>query len=93
MADRTLESRITTYSRFFSYEYPVEGFSLKFASGPGMTKDVKPGEWLESWENYRARLTFSFGPQKTIVFVTKEAAIDVQKELERAVDIITTVAE
>jgi len=43
----------------------MQGFCLKFVSGPGLPKDVKPGEWLESWEISGGRITFTFGPRKT----------------------------
>jgi len=58
-----------------------------------MTKDVKPGSWLDSWQNSEGEVRFSFRPQKKLSFGTKEAAVAVQKELEKAVDIITEVAE
>lgn len=93
MGERKLERITVTDNRFFLYGYPLQGFSLKFVSGPDMTKDVKPGSWLDSWQNIEGNVRFNFGPQKSVAFATKEAAIAVQKELEKAVDIITEVGE
>jgi hypothetical protein len=93
MAERKLERSTAIDNGFFLYDYPVEGFSLKFVSGPELTKDVKKGSWLDSWQNSEGKIQFTFGPQKRVAFNSKETAIAVQRELEKAVDIITEVAE
>ncbi len=85
--------RITATDRRFSLDgYPLQGFSLKFISGPEVTKDIKPGSWLEIWEFVDGKIRFGFGPQKNVAFPTKEAVVGVQKELNK-VDIITEVVE
>jgi hypothetical protein len=93
MAERKLETGCLTDNRFFLYEFPLQGFSLKFVSGPEMTKNVKPGEWLDRWETVEGKRRFAFGPRKNVAFATKEVAIEAQSELQKAVDIITEVAE
>lgn len=93
MGERKLESTTAIDNRFFFYAYPLEGFSLKFVSGPDMTKNVKPGSWLDTWETADGKRRFAFGPRKNVAFATKEAAIDAQTELKKAVDIVTEVAE
>ncbi len=93
MAERKLETEQIIDHRFFLYEFPLQGFSLKFVSGPEMTRSVKPGEWLDRWETLDGKRRFAFGPRKNVVFVTRDAAIEAQTELKKAVDIITEVAE
>jgi hypothetical protein len=34
MAERKLESRTVRDNRLFLYDFPLQGFSLKFVSGP-----------------------------------------------------------
>jgi hypothetical protein len=92
MGEAKLERAIRADRRFFLYDYPLQGFSLRFVSGPDLTKEVKPGSWLDTWENTE-KIRFSFGPKRTLAFRTKEAAVAVQKELDKAVDIITEVVE
>jgi hypothetical protein len=92
MGDRKLERVSMTDRRFSVCGDLLHGFSLKFVFGPEMTKDVKPGSWLEIWEFTDGKLRFGFGPQKNIVFVTKEAAVGVQKELG-TVGIVTEIVE
>lgn len=93
MGERKLETTFITDRRFFLYEFPVQGFSLKFASGPEMTKNIKAGDWLDTWETVEGKRRFAFGPRKNVAFATKEAAIEAKTELEKAVSIITEVAE
>jgi hypothetical protein len=93
MGERKLERISVVDHRFFFYAYPLKGFSLRFVSGPEMTKGIKHGSWLDTWETIDGKRHFGFGPQKNVVFATKEAAIDAKKELEKAVDIITDIEE
>ena len=94
MAERKLERYTVRDNRFFLYGYSLlQGFSLTFVSGPEMTKDVKQGSWLDTWETEDGTRTFSFGPRRNLTFGTKEAAVAVKTELERAVEIITEVVE
>ncbi len=93
MGERQLESITTTECKLTFDAYPLRGFSLKFVSGPKMTKSVKPGSWLNTWETVDGKRRFNFGPRKNVAFVTEQAAIDAQAELKKAVDIITEVAE
>jgi hypothetical protein len=93
MGERNLESIRATDNKFTFDGYPLEGFSLKFVSGPEMTKSVTPGSWLNTWETVDGKRRFNFGPRKTMAFATEQAAIDAQTELKKAVDIITEVAE
>jgi hypothetical protein len=93
MGERKLES-ITGIDNTYTFDgYPLQGFSLKFVSGPEMTKAVKPGSWLNTWETVDGKRRFNFGPRKTVVFATEQAAIDAQTELKKAVDVVTEVAE
>ena len=50
MAERRLESNTVTDNSFRFDNYPLPGFSLKFVSGPEMTKNLKKGWWLHTWE-------------------------------------------
>ena len=93
MGERKLESTTDIDNKFTFDEYPLQGFSLKFVSGPEMTKAVKPGSWLNTWETLDGKRRFNFGLRKTVAFVTKQAAIDAQTELKKAVEVITEVAE
>jgi hypothetical protein len=93
LGERKLERTTVADNRFFLYGYPLQGFSLKFVSGPEMTKDVKPGSWLDTWETIEGKRRFGFGTQRNVALATKEAAIDAKTELEKAVDIITEVVE
>lgn len=93
MAERTLSTFTEPDRSFRLYQYPVSGFSLKFVSGPEMTKNVKPGHWLSTWDTRDGKRVFGFGPTKDIVFASKEAATDAKTELEKAVEVITEVAE
>jgi len=93
MSERKLERVTVDDRRLFEYGYHPKGFSLKFVSGPELTKDVKPGSWLDSWEVSEGKTRFSFGPRKNVFFATKEVAIAVQTDLKQAVDIITEIAE
>lgn len=93
MGERKLERISVTDNRFFLYGYPLQGFSLKFVSGPEMAKDIKRGSWLDTWETIEGKRRFGFGPQRNVAFATKEAAIDAKTELEKAVEIITEVVE
>lgn len=93
MGERKLEQSYITDRRFFLYEFPLQGFSLRFVSGPDLTKDITPGAWLDRWETLDGKRRFAFGPRKNVAFITKEAAIAAQAELEQAVDIVTEVAE
>jgi hypothetical protein len=93
MAEGKLETEYITDRRLFLYEFPLRGFSLKFVSGPEMTKNIKPGEWLDRWEMTEGKRRFAFGPRKNVAFVTKEAAIDAQTELRTFVDVVTEIAE
>jgi hypothetical protein len=93
MGERKLESFSAVDNRFTFDGYPLKGFSLKFVSGPEMTKNVKRGSWLDTWETFEGKRRFGFGPRKTVAFVTEQAAIDAQTELKKAVEIITEVAE
>jgi len=93
MGERKLERITVTDNRFFLYGYPLEGFSLKFVSGPDMTKDVKPGSWLDTWEILDGKRRFGFGSQRNVAFPTEEAAVAAKTELEKAVEIITEVVQ
>jgi hypothetical protein len=94
MAERKLERYTVRDNRFFLYGYSLlQGFSLVFVSGPDLTREVKQGEWLDDWETEDGTRRFSFGPRRNLTFATKEAAVAVKAELERAVDIITEVVE
>jgi hypothetical protein len=93
MGERKLERFTVIDNRFFLYGYPLQGFSLKFVSGPDMTKDVKPGSWLDTWETVDGKRRFGFGPQRNVAFATKEDATAAKTELEKAVEIITEVVE
>ena len=53
----------------------------------------QPGQWLSWWEIRDGKRVFGFGQHKDIVFSTKEAANEAKAELEKAVDVITEVAE
>lgn len=93
MGERKLGSTTVRDNRLFLYDCPLQGFSLKFVSGPEMTRNVKQGAWLDTWEIVDGKRRFAFGPRKNLAFGTKEGAIDAQTELKKAVDIITEVAE
>jgi hypothetical protein len=99
MAERKLEVTTKPDNRVFFYTYSLagfghmEGFSLKFVSGPPMTKDVKPGWWLQHWGMLNGQRQFLFGPEKLLAFVSEQAATAAKEELEKAVDIITELAE
>jgi hypothetical protein len=93
LGERKLEMFSGVDNRFFFDGYPLAGFSLKFVSGPEMTKNVKPGSWLDTWEISEGKRKFSFGPRKTTAFASKQSAIDAQTELQRAVEVVTEVAE
>ena len=93
MGERKLERIFEVDRRFYLYGFPLQGFSLKFVSGPDMTKDIKPGSLLDTWEIVDGKRRFGFGPLKSVSFSTKEAAVDAQTELKRAVDVITEVVE
>jgi hypothetical protein len=58
-----------------------------------VTKDIKPGFWLDMWEIVDGKRRFTFGPRKNLAFASKQAAMDAQAELKKAVDIITEIAE
>jgi hypothetical protein len=91
--ERKLETFKELDRSFRLFEYPLLGFSLRFVSGPEMTKNVQPGEWLSRWTTADGKRVFGFGPYKDIAFASKEEAIAAKTELEKAVDIITEVAE
>jgi hypothetical protein len=93
MGERKLGSTTVRDNRLFLYDYPLQGFSLKFVSGPEMTKNVKSGSWLDTWETVDGKRRFAFGPRKNVAFATKEAAMDAQTELKKAADIVTEIAE
>jgi hypothetical protein len=93
MAERKLETFKEVEHTFRFDEYRLQGCSLKFVSGPELTKNVKPGEWLIRWETNQGKRIFGFGPKKDLAFATREAAIAAKTELEKAVDVITEVAE
>ena len=93
MGERELE-RITVPDNTFRFSYsPAIGFSLKFVSGPELTKDLEAGWWLQRWEMIGGQRQFLFGPEKDLAFSSKDAALATKAELEKAVDIITEVAE
>jgi hypothetical protein len=92
MAERKLESQTVVDRRFFFYDY-VPGISLMFVSGPEITRDIKPGAWLDLWAIVDGKRRFTFGPKKVLMFATKEAATAAQMELKTAVDVITKVVE
>jgi len=93
MGERKLESVTAIDNRFLFYTYPMNGFSLRFVSGPEDIKNVTPGWWLDTWEIVAGKRRFSFGPQNNVVFATKETAVEAQTELKKAVDVITEVVE
>jgi hypothetical protein len=93
MGERKLETHTEVDRRFFLYEFPLSGFSLRFVSGPEMTKNVRPGEWLDRWETIDGKRRFAFGPRKNVAFASKEAAMEAQAELKKAVEIFTELAE
>jgi hypothetical protein len=99
MAERKLEVTTKIDSRIFFYTYPLGqfaeplGFSLKFVSGPPSTEALKPGWWLQQWITESGKRGFQFGPEKLLAFESKETAIAVKEELQKAVDIITEVTE
>jgi hypothetical protein len=93
MGERKLERILEVDRRFCLYGFPLQGFSLKFISGPDMTKEIKPGSLLDTWEIVDGKRRFGFGSQKSVSFTTKEAAIDARTELKRAVDVIAEVVE
>ena len=93
MAEKKLETFTEVDRSFRLYEYPLPGFSLKYISGPEITKNLTSGLWLNRWENTSTKRVFAFGPEKNLVFTTKEAALAAKAELESAVDVITEVAE
>jgi hypothetical protein len=93
MGERKLERNTVPDNTFRFASYPVAGFSLKFVSGPELTKDVKPGWWLQKWETADGQRRFLFGPDKDLAFTSKDAAVAAKTELEKAVNIITEVAE
>ena len=93
MAERKLESNTVPDNSFRFDSYPLQGFSLKFVSGPEMTKNVKKGWWLHTWETVDGKRRFAFDSQKVLAFPSKEAATAAKEELEKAVEIITEVAE
>jgi hypothetical protein len=78
MGERKLETHTEVDRRFFLYEFPLNGFSLRFVSGPEMTKNVCPGEWLDRWETIDGKRRFAFGPRKNVAFASKEAAMEAQ---------------
>ena len=91
MGETKLECITEPDRRFVLYGYPLQGFSLKFVSGPEMTKDIKPGSLLDTWEIVEGKRRFSFGPQKGVAFSAEEAAMAAKTELEKAVDVITEI--
>jgi hypothetical protein len=99
MAERKLEVTTKTDNRIVFYTYPLgdfagpSGFSLKFVSGPPSTEAFKPGWWLQQWTAEGGKRGFQFGPEKLLAFESKETAIAVKEELQKAVDIITEVTE
>ena len=93
MGERKLERIMEPDRRFFLYGYPLQGFSLKFVSGPESAKDIKPGSWLDTWEIVDGKRRFGFGQQRNVAFATKEGAMAAKTELEKAVDVITEVVE
>jgi hypothetical protein len=98
MAERKLEVTTKPDNRVFFYTFPLPGFGqmagfyLKFVSGPPLTKDVKPGSWLQHWATVNGKREFLFGPERVLGFASEEAAIAAKEELEKAVDIITEVS-
>ncbi|HEY4740373.1 MAG TPA: hypothetical protein VIH76_07255 [Candidatus Acidoferrales bacterium] len=93
MGEKKLKRTLGTDNTFSYDEYSHTGYCLKFISGPELTKDVEPGSWLNSLQFNEGKVQFTFGPSKTLTFVSKEAAEAVRKELEKAVDILTEIAE
>ena len=94
MAERKLESTSVPDNGFRFDAYPsVPGFSLKFVFGPEMTKNVKKGWWLYVWDTVDGKRRFAFDHQKVLAFPSKESAVAAKEELEKAVEIITEVAE
>ena len=93
MIERELERDTVLDHGFRFYSYPLQGSSLKFVSGPAMTKDIGKGWWLHTWEIVDGKRRFAFDPQKVLAFPSKEAATAAKDELEKAVGIITEVAE
>lgn len=98
MAERKLEVTTKPDNRIVFYSYSltgelIGGFSLKFVSGPALTKNIKPGWWLQHWATGNGKREFLFGPEKILAFASEEAATAAKEELEKAVDIITEVAE
>jgi hypothetical protein len=93
LAERKLESDTVLDNSFRFDSYPLPGFSLRFISGPEMTKNLKKGWWLHTWDTVDGKRRFAFDSQKVLVFPSKEAATAAKEELQKAVDIITEVAE
>jgi hypothetical protein len=98
MAERKLEVTTKPDNRIVFYGYSLtgeqmQGFSLKFVSGPTLTKNIKSGWWLQHWATENGQRQFLFGPEKLLAFASKAAATAAKEELEKAVDIITEVAE
>jgi hypothetical protein len=93
MGERKLQRNTVPDNTFRFPSYPVTGFSLKFVSRPELTKDVSPGWWLWKWETAEGQRRFLFGREKDLAFASRDAALAAKHELEKAVDIVTEVAE
>jgi hypothetical protein len=91
MSERKLSTFTEVDNSVRFYRYPVDGFSLKFVSGPEMTKNVQPGHWLIKWEMRNGNRIFGFGPERDVIFVSREAAKEAQDELKNAVEVVTEV--
>jgi hypothetical protein len=98
MAERKLEVITKPDNRIVFYSYSLTGmqmlgFSLKFVSGPALAQNIKPGWWLQHWATGNGKREFLFGPEKVLAFASEEAATAAKEELEKAVEMITEVAE
>jgi hypothetical protein len=75
--------------------YRLNGWSLKYVSGPDATNGIKRGAWLNTWALENTMREFGFGsfPEKSLVFATKEEALGAKAELEQMAGVITEIAE
>ena len=92
---RNIERLTVPERRVFLYGFPLEGFSLRYVSGPTETSEIKPGSWLDVWSLENGKRQFHFGsfPEKNVVFATKEQALAAKSELEEMIGLIAELAE
>ena len=93
MAESKLETFTELDNSLKLYQYGLQGFGLKFVSGPEITKNVKAGDWLSRWDEKNGKRIFGFGPTKDVVFVSKEDADLARDELKKTVGVLVEAVE